>query len=46
MAAFSRYPHVDHATYNADTGAEVVREIPAFLAEAEYLCAERERRLA
>jgi nucleotidyltransferase substrate binding protein (TIGR01987 family) len=33
-------------TYNADTASEVVREIPAFLAEAEYLCAELERRLA
>jgi nucleotidyltransferase substrate binding protein (TIGR01987 family) len=33
-------------TYDADTASEVVREIPAFLAEAEYLCAELERRLA
>jgi nucleotidyltransferase substrate binding protein (TIGR01987 family) len=33
-------------TYDASTAAEVVREIPAFLAEAEYLCAELKRRLA
>jgi nucleotidyltransferase substrate binding protein (TIGR01987 family) len=32
-------------TYNADTAAEVVREIPAFLAETEHLCAELQRRI-
>ena len=32
-------------TYNADTAAEVVREIPAFLAETEYLCAELQKRI-
>lgn len=32
-------------TYNADTAAEVVREIPSFLAEAEYLCAELQKRI-
>jgi nucleotidyltransferase substrate binding protein (TIGR01987 family) len=31
-------------TYNADTAAEVVREIPAFLDEAGYLCAELRKR--
>lgn len=31
-------------TYDADTAAEVVREIPAFLAEAEHLCAELGKR--
>lgn len=32
-------------TYDADTASEVVHEIPAFLEEAEYLCAELKRRL-
>lgn len=32
-------------TYDADTAAEVVREIPAFLEEAAYLCAELEKRV-
>src|SRR5579863_7941993 len=31
-------------TYDADTAAAVVAEIPAFLAEAEYLCAELSKR--
>jgi nucleotidyltransferase substrate binding protein (TIGR01987 family) len=31
-------------TYDADTAAAVVAEIPAFLAEAEYLCAELRKR--
>ncbi|HTQ34695.1 MAG TPA: HI0074 family nucleotidyltransferase substrate-binding subunit [Stellaceae bacterium] len=32
-------------TYDAATAAEVVREIPAFLDEAAYLCAELQKRL-
>ena len=32
-------------TYNADTASEVVREIPAFLAEAEHLCDELRKRI-
>jgi len=36
----TRTPHID----GADTAAEVVREIPAFLDEAEYLCPMRPRR--
>ena len=32
-------------TYDADTASEVVREIPAFLEEVEYLCAELEKRI-
>jgi nucleotidyltransferase substrate binding protein (TIGR01987 family) len=31
-------------TYDADTAAEVVREIPVFLKEAEYLCGELRKR--
>jgi len=31
-------------TYDADTAAAVVAEIPAFLEEAEYLCAELNKR--
>jgi len=33
-------------TYDADTASAVVAEIPAFLDEAEYLCAELQKRLA
>ena len=33
-------------TYDADTASEVVREIPAFLAEAEHLCTELQNRIA
>jgi nucleotidyltransferase substrate binding protein (TIGR01987 family) len=33
-------------TYDADVATEIVAAIPAFLAEAEYLLAELERRLA
>ena len=33
-------------TYDAKVAEEVVAEIPAFLEEAEHLCAELERRLA
>lgn len=31
-------------TYDAGTASEVVREIPPFIEEAEYLCGELERR--
>jgi hypothetical protein len=33
-------------TYNAAVASEVVVAIPAFLEEAEHLCAELQRRLA
>jgi len=32
-------------TYNADTAAEIVREIPAFLDEAAYLCTQLQQRV-
>lgn len=32
-------------TYNADTASEVVREIPSFIEEAEYLSVELRKRL-
>jgi nucleotidyltransferase substrate binding protein (TIGR01987 family) len=32
-------------TYDADTASEVVGEIPAFIEEVDYLCAELKRRL-
>jgi len=33
-------------TYNAEAASQIVAAIPAFLEEAEYLCAELQRRLA